>query len=214
MASSIITTAAFASIETAINRILRLDPIALEQLAKLSGKTLCIQCTLPQLVIYLEPSAEGVRLKSLHEAEVTCCLSGTGPALLQLLVSQDKNNQLFGNSVQIIGSSDFAMQIQQILQNSQLDWEGWLAKYTGPVFAHTLGQSLRGGLSFAQKTANTFQKNLSEYLQEELRQLPSRNEVECFFDDLDELKLATDRLTARVKRLAEQLDKSTTSKNL
>ena len=208
MASSIITTAAFASIETAINKLLSLDPIALEQLAKLSGKTLCVQCTLPQLVMYIEPTEDGIRLKSHHEAEITCCISGTGPALVQLMVNKDKNNQLFGGDVQIIGSSDFAMQIQQIMQNSHLDWEGWLAKYTGPIFAHAIGQGVRESLSFAQKTASTFQQNLSEYLQEELRQLPSRNEVECFFEDLDELKLATDRLTARVKRLVEELEKT------
>lgn len=208
MASSIITTAALATLETAINKVLSLDPIALEQLANLSGKTLCIQCTLPQLVIYLEPSDEGIRLKSHHESDITCCISGSGPALLQLLTSNDKNNQLFGGDIQILGSSDFAMQIQQILQSSQLDWESWLAKYTNPVFAHAVGQGIRSSFAFAQKTASTFQQNLSEYLQEELRQLPPRNEVECFFEDLDELKLATDRLTARVKRLAEQLEKN------
>ena len=43
------------------------------------------------------------------------------------------------------------------------------------------------------------QQNLTEYLQEETKHLPAREEIEDFFDDVDNLKLRLDRLQAKMK---------------
>jgi ubiquinone biosynthesis protein UbiJ len=44
-------------------------------------------------------------------------------------------------------------------------------------------------------------QDLSEYLQEELRVLPARIEVENFIDDVSQLGMAMDRLEVRLARL-------------
>ena len=54
------------------------------------------------------------------------------------------------------------------------------------------------------RAADQMAVNLPEFVQEELRLLPPRGEVEAFQDDLNQLLLATDRLRARVERLAEK----------
>jgi ubiquinone biosynthesis protein UbiJ len=47
---------------------------------------------------------------------------------------------------------------------------------------------------------------LGEYLQEELRVLPSRIETENFSADVTRISMDVDRLTARLKRLQTQTD--------
>ena len=44
-------------------------------------------------------------------------------------------------------------------------------------------------------------QNVTEYLQEELRAFPSRNELDDFYNDIDELSLDVERLQAHVNQL-------------
>jgi ubiquinone biosynthesis accessory factor UbiJ len=45
------------------------------------------------------------------------------------------------------------------------------------------------------------QLNMTEFLQEELRVVPSKNELDDFFNDVDELRLSVERLQAHINQL-------------
>ena len=50
--------------------------------------------------------------------------------------------------------------------------------------------------------------DLTEYLQEEARVVPTRMGLEAFMDDIDTLRSDVDRLAARVDRLSASLIKA------
>jgi ubiquinone biosynthesis accessory factor UbiJ len=56
-------------------------------------------------------------------------------------------------------------------------------------------------MGFAQRAASTFTQNVSEYLQEEGRDVPSRTEADEFIADVDKLRDDIDRIEARIVML-------------
>ena len=60
---------------------------------------------------------------------------------------------------------------------------------------------LRAGSSWASKTRQTLEQDLSEYLQHEVRLLPTAAEVEEFLGNSVAFAADVDRLAARIMRL-------------
>jgi ubiquinone biosynthesis protein UbiJ len=71
----------------------------------------------------------------------------------------------------------------------------------GDVTAHQIGNLVRTASGWGRKAAATLAANVSEYLQEESRDLVTRTELEEFLSAVDELRESADRLQARLERL-------------
>jgi ubiquinone biosynthesis protein UbiJ len=82
-----------------------------------------------------------------------------------------------------------------------IDREEQLSRLTGDVIAHQLGNTARRTASALRHGRRTLEQDLGEYLQEELRLLPTRIETENFSTDVSRLVMDTDRLAARIRRL-------------
>jgi ubiquinone biosynthesis protein UbiJ len=83
-----------------------------------------------------------------------------------------------------------------------MDWEAPLVNSLGDVTGHQLAQGLRGLFSWGQQASASFIRQLEEYIHEEARLAPPRQEVEDFYQDLEQLNLRVDRLQARLGKLA------------
>ena len=64
-----------------------------------------------------------------------------------------------------------------------------------------MGNTARRAASALQDGRRTLERDIGEYLQEELRVLPTRIETENFSADVSRLGMDTDRLAARIRRL-------------
>ena len=96
---------------------------------------------------------------------------------------------------------ELGQQVKQLFDQIDIDWEGHLAQFTGDVVAHQIGSLMRKALQFKNQISESMRLNINEYLQEELSLIPSRNELEDFFKDIDELSVDLERLTAHVNQL-------------
>ena len=76
MPDPVLTTAAIAALEAAINTALRYDPGTKIALAELEGQVLSINSTVPRFRIFLAPGSEGVSLMGNFEGEITSELRG------------------------------------------------------------------------------------------------------------------------------------------
>lgn len=199
MADPTLLSAACAALETAINGALRYDPGSRHALGKLAGKVLAIELTQPALTLYLEPLPERVRVASHFEGEVTTRLRGSPMALLTLLRSERLT--LAGSGVEVSGSTGTLEQLQQIIRNLEIDWEQALTQVSGDVAGHQGAQVLRGFADWISGRQETFERLLGEYLTEELSTTPARAELEHFYREVDDLRLAADRLEARLRAL-------------
>ena len=200
-----ISAAALASLEQLLNQAIRLDPEAPARLVPLHGRVIRLELVGLGLSILLIPEPGGMQLLSRFEGEPDCTLRGTPLDLARMRSSRESADQLFSGAVEIEGDSGLARQFGEFLSALDIDWEEQLSRLTGDVIAHEVGNLARGLFSWGRQLRRTSGMNLQEYLQEELRLLPSRNEIESFLADVDQLRDDVERLSARLDRLQRQL---------
>ena len=191
-----------AAVEQALGRYLALDSEAGGRIAALYGKVLCIELRGFDIRLYLVPGPEGIQLLGQYEGEPDATLSGTPLALARLgLPGTDSADELFAGGVQISGDTELGQRFGALLKDIDIDWEEQLARVVGDLAAHQVGNVVRGGLRWGAQARESLGLDLKEYLQEELRLLPVRPEIESFLAEVDGLRDDVERLAARVERL-------------
>ncbi|MDF3864250.1 SCP2 sterol-binding domain-containing protein [Pseudomonas denitrificans (nom. rej.)] len=202
---TLLLQAALASAEATVNRVLRLDGVALRRLGRLAGKVLEVDCQAPALRLFILPDADGLHLAAHHEAPADCTLVAPAGSLLQLALAKDKTRVLHSPEVTMGGDSAMLLELADILQSLELDWEYEVSRWLGPVPAHLLGVRLRGGMAWAGDSLESLRLSLADYLAEESRSLVGQHEAEARFAELDQLKMSLDRLDARINRLTQKI---------
>ncbi|WP_395764295.1 SCP2 domain-containing protein [Stutzerimonas balearica] len=197
--------ALLASAEQGLNRVLRLDPTALPRLARLAGRIIEIDCSAPAMQLFVLVEEDGLRLASSWAADADCRLRAPASSLVRLLVSRQKTAVLHEPQVSIDGDSGVLMSLAEVLQDLELDWEYEASRWLGPVGAQLLGTGVRTPTRWLRESGDSLRQDLADYLTEESRALVGQQEAEARFNEIDELKLALDRLEARIERLAHNL---------
>jgi ubiquinone biosynthesis accessory factor UbiJ len=198
-------TALLGLMENTINAALRLDPATLRRLDQLSGRVIAIECTTPQLTVFLRPHSDGFILQGQYEQTPDCLISGSAVALLKLMTADNKTNALLSNQIQISGDLELSQKLQKLLADLDIDWEAKLAQYLGDITAHQIGKQARTLHAWGKSSTNSLLLNIEEYLHEETHDLPSRAELEPFYSEVETLTLTADRLSARIERLQKTL---------
>ena len=201
------TQFALASAESAVNRVLKLDSTAQARLASLAGKVIAIACTMPAITVYLIPLENGIQLAKQWHAPADCTLTAPATLLLKLGTSSDKTRVLHHPDVAIDGNSALLMDLADILQNLELDWEYELSRWLGPVPTALLSGHLRSRRDWLAQSAHSLHLNAADYLAEESRALVGRSEADMRFTEIDHLKLDLDRLDARITLLLKRNQK-------
>ena len=71
-----------ASVESGVNRVLRLDSTALARMRPLTGKVIAVECASPALQLFILPSDEGLLLAAQWAADADCTLRAPASSLL------------------------------------------------------------------------------------------------------------------------------------
>jgi ubiquinone biosynthesis protein UbiJ len=190
--------------EAAINHVLRYDPAALRQLGRSQGRLLAIVIdgAIPLRVRVLD---NGISLSAGNNAEANAdaTLSGSLSDFLALAKADDKANTLINSAIDMDGDSEFAIGLTRVAQQLDIDWEAVIEPATGSLLAHQLGKGLRGLLKWGKSTGATYRVAVKDYLEDEAQLVTPKPLIAQFADDVDDLKLATDRLAARIERLQQ-----------
>lgn len=195
--------------EAAINHVLRYDPVALRQLGRSQGRLLAIVIdgAIPVRVRVLDNgislSAGNNYEETSAEANADATLSGSLSDFLALARADDKANTLINSAIDMDGDSEFAIGLTRVAQQLDIDWEAVIEPATGSLLAHQLGKGLRGLLKWGKSTAATYRVAVKDYLEDEAQLVTPKPLIAQFADDVDDLKLATDRLAARIERLQQ-----------
>jgi len=196
-----------AALESALELYLRQDPDAARRAGALQGKVIALSITGTGLTLYFLPAANGVQVLSRYEGPVDTRLSGSPLGFARLALDR-REDALFQGAVQIEGDTDTGQMFQELLSDTDWDWEEQLSRVTGDVLAHRAGELARHARHFFEASRETLFQDSSEYLQEESRLLPTRIEVAYFLGDVDRLRDDVERLQARVQRLIQTLDET------
>jgi len=190
-----------AGLEAVINRYLSLDPDTGARMAALSGHCIGIDLQGPDLQLFIHPGQHGIQLSDHIDAEPDTVLHGTPLGMARLGLGQGTEKTLFSGAVNITGDVETGQAFKAVLDAMDIDWEEHLSTLTGDVIAHQLGNMAKRTGQAIRYSRDTLEKDIGEYLQEELRMLPTRIETENFSAAVTRISIDADRLDARIKRL-------------
>ena len=194
--------------ETLINAALTKDPASKQALIKLEGQVLLVESTLPPLTIAIEPTATGIQLHDNWDGNVAVTINGTLIAMAAIAVNAKESISFSGTGVNVSGNLDTLHQLNKIMGDVDIDWEGALAEIIGDVPAHLIAKGIRNSAVIRKDIVTRASSGLVEVAQEEFNLTPSKNEFEAMIPDIRQLSADADRLAARVKRLYHKITSS------
>lgn len=192
--------AATASLETAVNQWLALDPDALARFALCYGKVIAVDIQGTGLTLYCLPAASGIALMTQYAGKPDTTLSGRPVALFKL-ASGDSAKVMLDGEVTIRGDVDTGQAFKRAMDQMDIDWEEHLSRLTGDVIAHKAGQLFREFSHWWTNSSSRFAGNMREYIQDEVQLTPTRAETEQLYQDIETLRDDLARLGARISRL-------------
>ena len=193
-----------ASIESALNRYLSLDPDALTRFSSLEGKIIAIEIKGINKTLSLFPSADGFMVLTDYDGDADAIISGTPVALAKMGVTKEPKDLLFSGEIEITGDTGLANRFNQLLSQLDIDWEEILAQNIGDIAAHKIGNLFRDSSQWIKRSVNSVCLDSGEYLQEEAKLSPPNAEIRKFIRQVDEVREAADRLKVRVDILKQR----------
>jgi ubiquinone biosynthesis protein UbiJ len=194
--------------ETLINAALTKDPASKQALTKLEGQVLLVESTLPPLTIAIEPTATGIQLHDNWDGNVAVTINGTLIAMAAIAVNAKESISFSGTGVNVSGNLDTLHQLNKIMGDVDIDWEGALAEIIGDIPAHLIAKGIRNSAVIRKDIVTRASSGLVEVAQEEFNLTPSKNEFEAMIPDIRQLSADADRLAARVRRLYQKITPS------
>jgi len=200
-----IPTPLLLALEQTVNHLIALDPEGAQRLQSLQGRVICIELKGFGTRIYIIPAAKNLRIFGAYDTEPDCIIRGSAVALARMGLANHKEDSLFSGQVQVDGDTGLSQEFGDFIAGLDIDWEEQLSRLTGDPIAHQVGSSVRNAGRWGHRSFDILAEDLKDYLQEEGRVLPTRYELNAFLNDVDTLRDDTERLTARIKRLSNQL---------
>ena len=183
-----------------LNGFVSLDGDHRRRLRGLEGRSLGIELRGPELsfVLLVEEGQFSLRAE---ETEASAWVRATPGGFLSMAASGGRSSSA---DLQLDGDAESARRFQEFFGSLDPDWEEGITRMFGDVIGVQLSRFLRGGLDLAKNARESMERNISEYLREESRQLVTRAEVDQFLDSVDDLRDDVARLEARVRRLSSE----------
>ena len=178
------------------NRALSTDPILRNKLANLSGTSVEIQSTVPDVVWHLAINAEQLTVVAGPAAEPTAIVRGTPVELIGWILPPASTSNL-----EISGDVTRLLELADILKDFQPDLADGLSSIVGPDAASTL----LGGVEFGLRGMRSLVEGVGQSLQQQASgNFVNRDQLDTLLTGIDDLRLRVDRLAANVARREQQ----------
>ncbi len=189
-----------------LNRQIQSKTPARELCAELTDHVFALRVKNSALAMYIIVAPDQVILSSEYGDEPDVVISGSLLALARL-AAPSGDTVVRGDAVELSGDVILARKFQSLLRYARPDFEEELSGLVGDAAAHGIGELLRSVSQWGREASSTLQQNVSEYLQEESRAVPSRYEADAFRDQVDDLRDDVARFEARLKQVESDLNR-------
>jgi len=188
-----------ALIVPALNRVLRRNSWALEQLKSFSGRTARFEFPLLALNFAVVPTGEIAA--ATREAPPAVTVTLTPGVMLRVLAREES----VWNEIPVTGDADFATVLNHVWRNLRWDFEEDLAQLFGDIAAHRMVETGKKLDQWRAQSFDSVARNLAEYWTEEAPLIARSREVEQFGRDVDRLRDDAARLEKRLELLQSRL---------
>jgi ubiquinone biosynthesis protein UbiJ len=189
-------------LEGALNRALALDEETRTRLAALDGRRVGVELRGFDLALAISVSNGRLHVGPHWEQARDLNLRATPGSLLAMALRRGDESLLPPGKVDISGDAELARRIEKLLRDFQPDVEESFARTFGDVLGVPLARALRRAFDWSRESAQAFAQDTVEFLRDERRDLIAPAQMEQFLDDVDALRERSERLEARIRRLA------------
>lgn len=194
------------ALESALNHTLSLDPDTQQRLAALDGRSVQLHLRGPELALAVR--VDGAALKvGPPQDDSQLKVAATPGSLLAMLFRRDDDGIAPGK-VEIAGDAELARRLEKLASKFAPDFEEAFARSFGDVLGVPLAKAVRKGLLHARETAGHLTDDSADWLRDEARVAMAPGEIEGFLDGVDQVRERSERLQARVQRLAQRIQGS------
>lgn len=186
-------------IEKSLNAILSLGGDHQHFLQKHSGKSLKLCITDIKLSFYFIVRQDHIYVYTEFSESPDTIIQATSFTFLKQLKSNAVESDLH-----IEGDVDFAQDLFHLLKGIRFNWEEYLSYFIGDLPTNSIQKFIHQFKDSSHNIIDRSKEDIVEFIQEEQKFIPTREEVDDFYDDVMELRNTIDRLEARWNRLMEQ----------
>ncbi|GGW82705.1 ubiquinone biosynthesis accessory factor UbiJ [Alteromonas halophila] len=204
-----------AAIETAINKLINLDPDTPARLRPLAGN---------RLYLFISPLPQGLCLVFSDRIDVlavdesvtevvaelpgnACCIETELATLPSLTNTNELTRLIQQKKLNVEGELSVAQKVSALFRSLDIDLEEQLARYTNDVVAHEAGTLVRQFTDAFRRQARHTEAALGNALVEEKRIAAHRLAVVHFSDEVAALRDDVARANARLERLETRVKK-------
>lgn len=197
--------------EELLNRVLAKDPHLQSRLVNFAGKSLQINVHPPGIMVTALLEKSRIRLLSteaeLLDIQITASISGNVSQLLPLILEKRDNRPLSNPALAITGDASFIQELHASLSSLDIDWDDYLAPLLGNLITNELSHISNDIRNWSKQASVNMRRNVNEYLTEEERIFPKKEQLDDFSEELDYLKIRIDRVNAKASILNQKLIK-------
>lgn len=188
-----------------INAYLRLDPESRSRLSMLQGKVVTVELLPIHFTFQLLFNPEGVVLEANETHFTDTKIIGTPLQMFGVVAAKKNRHHFFAEDLVLIGDAELAQQVIQVFDELEIDWEEMLSQLIGDVPAYHAAQAVQGIQNWLHQAQFSMTQNLNDYVHEEIKWFPSKEELKDFFSDIDDLRMDVDRVETKIALLEKSL---------
>ncbi|HBW84720.1 MAG: hypothetical protein CMD92_01130 [Gammaproteobacteria bacterium] len=211
MVNPLLGTLYLAPAEEAINSLIKDDPHLADLIEQFSNKSLEVETYHPVIRFIVQFEVGRIRLRSQDgpalglrpDAKVRAPVS----VLVSMLASDASSRGLVDPELEVSGDIELIQALLRALQQADIQWRDLLAATLGDSLSGQLLTLFRAGKDWVRQTDSRFRRNIEDYLKEEIRHVPSQHAAAKLAEQLHDLRLQLDRITARAQELDKRASK-------
>ncbi|HET6631448.1 MAG TPA: SCP2 sterol-binding domain-containing protein [Rhodanobacteraceae bacterium] len=188
------------ALERVLRRGVALDPALREALGGLEGRRVQLRLSAPELHFEVRVESGDLRVGPPREAP-DLHVAATPMALLGMALGERRQGGAAPGKVEIAGDAELAQRLQRLMAAWSPDIEAALAERLGDVTGVPLARGLQALAQGLRRFGREAAEDGADWLREEARLTPARDELDEWLDAVDALRERVDRLDARLKRL-------------
>lgn len=191
------------TIENILNSYLHLKQ-ASSLPGQLVGKTLGVHLRGLSLTFYIIFAEQKIYVSQGLIYSPDLMISAPPFTLLSIATQNDISQALQEPELELKGDATLALTFKQFLDKLEIDWEHYFSLILGPSIGTKTQSLLRQCRQQAAYKHQSCETNLRDYLQYELSLTPTPQDLEDFYQQIDELKMAVDLCTSRLQHLQKR----------
>ena len=113
---------------------------------------------------------------------------------------------LIGGNISVKGDIQFAQDLNEALRSLNLNWSDILGPILGQAATSEIERFFNASRTWSLEFRDSLKRDIEGYLKEEKKVIPTNDDAQEFYDDIDRLKFKIDRIKARADLLSSALE--------